>query len=63
MKGGQEAGNEVCRSRSWVTEHRRHLAGRLVEPLRHVYRSGLVANRDHADAMVDQHREQRVTFG
>ena len=39
MKGGQEAGNEVCRSRSWVTEHRRHLAGRLVEPLRHVYLS------------------------
>src|SRR5208283_4380653 len=54
------AGDQIRRPGTGIAKHRRHLAGRLVQPFRHVDGGSLVANRDESHFVLLQLGEQRI---
>jgi hypothetical protein len=59
---GDHAGEQIRRAGTGVAKDGSHLAGRLVQPFRHVHRGGLVPDRYESHLVLLQLGEQRVDF-
>jgi hypothetical protein len=60
---GDHARQQVRRAGAGVAEHRSHFARRLVDPLGHVGRGSLVADRYEAQTVPFQRRQQWIQHG
>jgi hypothetical protein len=63
MPCGNHTWNEVRRTRAGIAQYGGDLAGRFVEPLRHVNAGSFVTDGNESDAVLLEFRKHRIDLG